>query len=163
MPFVRTEEPAEPTAAADAPSFTSLLKRLGSETGELVRAEVALAKLEFKDLAAQTARDGLKVAAALALALVGALAVTAWGVLALGELLGGRHATAALIIGLVFLITGGLLARSAVRSLGRAGESSEAITSLRQNRDWAAGELHDLKAELSGGEAPPTALHKPAP
>jgi hypothetical protein len=154
---------AENRGAADAPSISGLLKRLGNETGELVRAEVALAKLEFRELARQAALDGVKVGAAAALALVGAIALAAGGVLVLGDVLGGRYAVAALLIGLVLLVTGALLARSGIRSMARSAGPGGALTSLRQDGQWAAGELRSLRQELQPGKAQPerAALKKP--
>lgn len=148
-------------SAADAPSMTGLLKRLGNEAGELVRAEVALAKLEFRELARQTALDGVKVGAAAALALVGVVALVSAGVLALGDLLGGRYALAALLVGLVLLVVGGLLARSGIRSMARAAAPGAALASLKEDRRWAAGELQGLRQELRGQPRPEqTALEK---
>jgi hypothetical protein len=159
MPQLREQDPAD---RLDSPSISSLLKRLGNETGDLVRAEVALAKLEFRELAGQAARDGVMIGVGLALALVGALALAAWGVLALGELLGGRHGTAALLIGAVCLLAGALLARSAVRRLGQAAAPAETMASLQQNRAWAARELRGLKGQ-PGADQQSAALGKPAP
>ncbi|NJD09281.1 MAG: hypothetical protein FIB01_02175 [Gemmatimonadetes bacterium] len=138
---------------ADAPSITSLLKRLGNETGDLVRAEVALAKVEFRELARQAALDAVKVGAAGALALVGAMALVASAVLGLGDILGGRYAVAALVVGLVLLVVGGLLARSGIRSMTRASGPGSALTSLREDRQWAAGELREFRKELQQGGA----------
>ena len=149
--------------ADDAPSITGLLKRLGNETGELVRAEVALAKLEFRELARQAALDGMKVGAAAALAMVGVSALAAAGVLALGDVLGGRYAAAAAILGLVLLIIGGLLARSGIRGMGRVNASGSPLGSLRQKGKWAAGELRGLRQELHHGkpQPAPAALKSP--
>ena len=150
--------------AETATSITGLLRRLGNETGELVRAEIALAKLEFRELARQSALDGVKIGAAVALALVGATALVAGGVLALGDVLGGRYALAALGMGIVLLVVGGLLARSGIRSMSRAAGPGGALTSLRQDRQWAAGQLREFRQELQAGkpqtERPP-ALKKP--
>jgi len=148
--------------AAEAPSITGLLKRLGNETGDLVRAEVALAKLEFRELARQAALDGVKVGAAAALAMVGVAALVAAGVLALGDVLGGRYALAAVAVGVVLLVVGGLLARSGIRSMARVAAPGGALTSLKENRRWAAGELQDLRQELRGRPQPErAALEKP--
>lgn len=141
--------------AETATSITGLLKRLGNETGDLVRAELALAKLEFRELARQAALDGVKLGAAAALAVVGAMAVVAAGVLALGDVLGGRYALAALAVGIVLLVVGGLLARWGIRSMARAAGPGRALTSLRQDRQWAAGQLREFRQELQTGKPQP--------
>ena len=157
MPFTRSADTDPELNSSTGTGIAALLKRLGSETGELVRAEVSLAKLEFRELARQTAREGLKVAAALALALVGVMALTSWGILALGEALGGRFGTAALVIGLMLVVAGTLLAWSGIRAMARSGGPGDTVASLREDRAWAAGELRDLQQELGeGAEEPKT-------
>lgn len=143
--------PADPAAVdrrdSDAPSISGLLKRLGNESGELVRAEVALAKLEFRELARQAALDGMKVGAAAALALVGAIALAGAAILGLGDVLDGRYGIAALLVGVVLLVTGALLAWSGARSMAR---TRAPVASLREDGQWAAGELRGLRQQLQG-------------
>jgi len=146
---------ADSRADADGLSISSLLKRLGNQAGELVRAEMALAKLELSELARQAAIDGMKVGAAGALALVGAMAIAAAAVLGLGDVLAGRYGLAALIIGLVLLLIGGLLARSGLRSMAGTKVTPGALTSLRQDGQLVAGELRGLRQELQRGRAEP--------
>jgi len=135
-----------------APSFSGLLKRLGNETGDLVRAEVALAKLEFRELARQAAMDGAKVGAAAALAMVGVSALAAAAVLALGHALDGRYGLAALAVGLILLAVGAGLAWSGVRSMARTAGPAATIDSLRQDGEWAAQTLSDFRRELKRGK-----------
>jgi len=155
MALTPTGVQTEPEAAGAAPSISGLLKRLGNETGDLVRAELALAKLEFRELARQAAVDGAKVGAAAALALVGVLALAAAAILALGDALDGRYGLAALAIGIVLLAVGGLLAWSGIRSMAGTRGPAATRATLRQDREWAARELRDFRKELGeGGEAP---------
>ena len=150
-----------PGGAGDTPSITALLKRLGNESGELMRAEIALAKLEFRELARQAAVDGAKVGAAAALALVGGIILGAAGVLALGDALGGHYALAALSLGVLLLGIGALLARSGIRGMSRRSGAGEALDTLKQKGAWAAGELRGLGRELERNRPERPALNKP--
>ena len=155
MVSTRPAAVTEPSADGAAGSITGLLKRLGNETGDLVRAEVALAKLEFRELARQAAVDGAKVGAAAALAMVGVLALAAAAVLALGDALADRYGLAALIVGIVLLLVGGALAWSGIRSMARNQGPAATIATLRQDGRWAARELRDLKQQLGEGKPAP--------
>ncbi len=59
----------EATAGAE-PSLGDLFKRLTTDTGELVRQEMNLAKAEMRQAGATLARDGTKIGIALGLALL---------------------------------------------------------------------------------------------
>lgn len=130
----------------------TLLRRLGTDTEALLRAEVALAKLEFRDLARQAALDGAKIGAAVAVAFVGILAVVAWLVLALGDLLGDSYGIAALIVGAVLILAGGLLARAGMKGLKRAGPPRATLETLQDSRQWAQQEIQQLRRGAAGAE-----------
>lgn len=146
---LRGRHGAEPGADEDDDSIRLLLRRLGSDTESLLRAEVALAKLEFRELAQDAALDGAKIGAAVAVAFVGGLAIVAWLVLALGDVLGDSYGIAALIVGAVLLLTGGLLARSGMKGLKRGKAPRETVESLQKNKEWAERELRQLRSGLS--------------
>ena len=135
----------------DEASITTLLKRLGAETGELVRAEVALAKLEFREIARQAAKDGAKLGAAGALTFVGVLALLAWAILGLGDLLGGRHGTVALILGLLLVSIGLLLARSGKKGMARNGPPEETMDTIKDSGHWIVKEASDTARQLREG------------
>ena len=132
------------------PGVTALLRQLGTDTTTLIRSEIALAKLEAQEMARVAALEGARVGAAIALAAVGGLAIVAWLILALGDLIGGHYASAAAIVGAVFLAVGGVLARKGMRGL-RSGalKPAETIDTLQEDKRWAAQQIKQFKGEIS--------------
>ena len=151
MPFNREFRDRESETETSEASITELLKRLGRETGELVRAEVSLAKLELREVTRQAALDGAKVGAGAALALVGFLALVAWMILGLGDLLGGRHATAALVVGIVFIAVGALVARSAAKRMSQHSPAPTAAA-IRQDAGWFVEEASSAIRNAKHGD-----------
>jgi uncharacterized membrane protein YqjE len=150
--MIRRRAEAGPDSDEDA-SVRTLLRRLGTDTESLLRAEVALAKLEFRELARQAALDGAKIGAAVAIAFVGGLAIVAWLVLVLGDLLGDSYGSAALIVGAVLLLAGGLLARAGMKGLQKSGAPHATVESLQTSKQWARAELQEFRRELRSPEA----------
>ncbi len=140
--------PAEATAGSE-PSLGELFKRLTTDTGELVRQEVNLAKAEMRQAGATLARDGTKIGIAVGLALAGVLALTAFLVVGLGDLL-DNYWLAALIVGVLFLAIGGFMAKNAVNDVKRRGLTpDETIGTLREDTAWAKQEARELKREMT--------------
>src|SRR3712207_5528749 len=95
-------EGVAPDATTGAePSLGELFKRLSGDTAELMRHEVALAKVEMREAAATLARDAAKVGVAVGLALAGVLALAAFTIVGLGDLF-NNYWLAALIVGVAF-------------------------------------------------------------
>ncbi len=140
----------EDTTRTGEPGVTALLRQLGTESTALLRSEIALAKLEAKEMAREAALEGVKVGAAIALAVVGGLAIVAWLILGLGNLLGDHYATAAAIIGFLFLAVGGVLANRGVKGL-RSGvlKPDETLQTLQEDKRWAAKKLKEFKSEIT--------------
>jgi uncharacterized membrane protein YqjE len=130
------------------PQMRDLLKQLASEGGDLVRGEVALAKLEMRDMARQLAADSAKVAIAIGIALTGLLALLAAAVIGLGNLLGGQYALSALIIGAVMLAVGGALAMAGINGLKGSHKPEQTVRSLKQGKEWAREEVAEFKREV---------------
>lgn len=147
MPPRRSSE-LDRTSETDEASISRLLRRLGSDTAELVQAEISLAKLEVRDLVRQAALDGAKMGAAAAVGFLGLLALVAWAILALGNVLGGRHATAALIIAVVLLVIGAALGIAGRKGLQRTGKPQATLQSLERDRQLAKEQLRSVKQEL---------------
>jgi hypothetical protein len=141
---VRVVAPGTP----DEPQMRDLLKQLAADGGALLRNEMALAKLEMRDMAREIALDSAKLAGALALAMTGALALAAAAVIGLGILLDGRYALSALIIGVVLLLVGGLLARAGMQGLKNMPRAEETTRSMQQNKQWASAEIQEFKQEI---------------
>jgi uncharacterized membrane protein YqjE len=142
---------AEPVpSAASEPSLGELFKRVTTNTSELVRQEVALARAEMRENLATMAQDGARAGIGLGLALVGVLALTAFLIAGLGNLLDDRYWLAALIVGVVFLAIGIVLARNALGDIKRHGlVPDQTAESLRQDAAWAKQEAGEVKRELS--------------
>jgi hypothetical protein len=134
--------------ASDEPQMRELLKQLAADGGALLRNEMALAKLEMRDMAREIALDSAKLAGALALAMTGALALVAAAVIGLGILLDGRYALSALIIGVVLLLVGGLLARAGMQGLKNMPKAEETTRSMQRNKEWASAEIQEFKQEI---------------
>ena len=131
------------------PSLGDLIKQLTSDTGELVRRELALAKAEMREAGGTLARDGMKIGIAAGLALAGVLALTAFLILALGDAF-DNYWLAALLVGALFLVVGGLLAKNAVSDVKRRGLTPQAtVETLREDAAWAKREGREFKRELT--------------
>ncbi|NLE81656.1 MAG: phage holin family protein, partial [Rhodococcus sp.] len=112
-----TQGPIGNEPEANRASITDLLRQLASESGNLVRQEMNLAKLEIKDTASQFARDGVKLALGAGLAATGGLALTAFLILVIGNILNAAYWAGALIVGVLFLLVGALIARSGINNM----------------------------------------------
>lgn len=135
------------------PGLTDLFRRLADHASTLVRGEVALAKLEMREAVRGMARDSSKLAIAFVLVWFGGIALTAAAVIGVGHLLGGRFGFGALIVGVLFLVIGGLLARSGMRALSAGDLRPDAtIASLDRTTTWAKQELREMRQELTSGE-----------
>lgn len=136
--------------SADAePSLGELLKRLTSDTSDLVQQEVNLARAELRQAGSTLAAGGTKIGIGAGLALAGVLALTAFVIIALGSLL-NNYWLSALIVGVVLLAVGGIMARSAVAEVKRRGVlPAQSVASLREDAAWAKQESREVKRELS--------------
>jgi hypothetical protein len=94
------------SATRDRP-LGGLVAELASQTGTLVRTEMALAKVEMTDKAKLAARDAAVVAGGGAIAGLGAIALIAALILALGTLI--PLWVAALLVGALVSAVGGAL------------------------------------------------------
>lgn len=154
IPITRVDAAGAAGAGAGAadvePSLGELLKRLTTDAGDLVREEVNLARAELKQAGSTLASDGAKIGVAVGLALLGALALTAFLVIGLGNLLGGNYWLSALIVGVVLLAVGGLLVRSAVNDVKQRGIMPQrTLATLREDVAWAKQESREVKRELT--------------
>jgi uncharacterized membrane protein YqjE len=143
------------TAAGEGPSLGELLKRLSTDMGSLVSQELALAKAEMRDSVSEAVKGVTKLSVAMALALAGAIALTAFLILGLGGVLDDRYWLSALIVGVVELGLGIWAAKSAIKSMGEATQKpTETVESLKEDKQWASREMKDLKREMTSGDAP---------
>lgn len=144
----RNDGPGTSPGGAE-PSLGELLARLTSDTGDLVRQEVALARAEMKQVGATLARDGAKLGIAFELANAGLLAITAFLIIALGNLF-GNYWLSALIIGVLFLAVGGYMSKNALSDIkGRGIMPDQTLSTLREDKAWATREAQEVKRELT--------------
>jgi hypothetical protein len=137
-----------PGPVDNEPQMSALLKQLAADGSALMRNEIALAKLEMRDMAREFALDSAKVVAAIGLAMTGALALLAAAIIGLGNLLDGRYALSALIVGVVMLAVGGILARTGIQGLKHMSRPEETARSMKQNKEWASAEIREFKEEI---------------
>lgn len=136
-------------AGGGEPSLGELLRRLTTDTSELVRKEITLAKTELREAGTTAARDGTKIGIAAGLGLAGALSLTAFLVIGLGAAL-DNYWLSALIVGLALLGIGAVLVRSAVADIKRRGLTpQQTLGSLREDAAWAKQEAREVKRELT--------------
>lgn len=137
-----------PTERGGEPSFGDLVSRLTSQTGALVRQEIALAKVELRETGATLARDSAKVGAGLMVAWAGVLALTAAFIVGLADLF-DNYWLAALIVGAVYVIVGWVLARSAMADVRRRGLApTQTVETLREDADWAKEQTKAIGQDL---------------
>jgi hypothetical protein len=152
MPSRNTELrdiPARDTAVRER-SVGELFRDLTTETGELVSKEIALVKAEARQTGATLARDGAKIGIASGLAFAGALALTAFLIAGLGDLLGGKYWLSALIIGVLFLAIGMGLVKNATADMKRRGQSMKhSVETLKDTGSWVKEEARRVKQETT--------------
>lgn len=149
-PFEEVPPPAE-----GARSLGELLRSLAADGAALVRQELALFRAETKRNVRAVGRETGKIAAGAAVAGVGLLVLVAALVAFLGDVMGGRYALAALIVGVVFVAAGAALALAGVRQM-RAGSLApdQALAAARVTSAWARAEVKEMGAVLKGERTP---------
>lgn len=131
------------------PGLGDLFRQLAQDSATLVRQEVALAKAELQQNVKTAVRDATMAAVGGGLALVGALVLVLFLVLALGDAL-NEYWLGALIVGLVFLIAGGLLAMGSLKKLKNDGLAPErTIQTLKEDKQWAQSEIQQVRRDLA--------------
>ena len=136
-----------PLVDSNEPHLRDLLKQLASDGGDLVRNEMALAKLEIRDMARELTADAAKLGMAIALALTGALTLVAAATIGLGDLI-DSYFLAALIIGVVLLAIGGILARKGMKGLRDGHGPQEIRHSLQRDREFVRHEMQEFKEQI---------------
>lgn len=116
-------------------SLGELFAELGREAGELVRAEIALARVELTDRASRVARDAGALIAGGLVAYAGFLVLLGAIVLILANWL--PLWASALIVAVVVLAAGGLLVQRGLADLKRANLApTRTIRTLKQDVEW---------------------------
>ena len=144
---LRSEVAVDP--ATSDPSLGELFKRLTTDTTELIKAEMTLAKVEMREVGSTLGRDASKIGIAAGLALIGALALATFLIIGLGDLF-DSYAVSALLVAVVMLGVGGYLAKSAMDDVKRRGlKPQKTVQAVRDDVAWAKEEGRELKRELT--------------
>lgn len=102
--------------------LVDLLKVLIAEAGALARSEADVMKLEVQESTKAMIIDAIKTAIYGSIALLGALSLMTFLIIALGQMFGGSRPSgywlSALIIGVVFAMGGGFMATRHARRIG---------------------------------------------
>ncbi len=146
---VTTITPIRSDGAHEA-SFGDLIKSLGGDSRALLQKEVELAKAEVRETGTRLARDAAKVGIAAGLAFVGVLALTAFLVIGLGNVLGGSYWLSSLLVGGVAAGVGYSMLKSATNDIMQHGIAPrQTLESLREDKDWVAQQARELKHDLT--------------
>lgn len=136
---------------AQQPSVVTLIKDLISETGELMRAEADVIKLEMQESTRAMLMDSVKAMIYGGVALLGMLSLMAFLIIGLGDLLtGGAYGVtgfwvSALIIGVLFTAVGGWLAYRNAKHIGQDIGLPKTRSELRTARRFVREETDKIR------------------
>ena len=129
----------------DEPQLGELVRQLAQDSATLVRQEVALAKAELRENVKGVMRDAAMVAVGGVVALLGVLLLVAFMALLVGDAL-DEYWLGALIVGVIFLVTGGLLTRKFLSSLKHDCLAPEqTIETLKEDKQWLQSEMRQAR------------------
>lgn len=149
--FVMHDVDGRPVAGdgVDDVSIGELFKRLTSDASLLVRQELSLAKSEVKESVNELKATLVKLAIAAALAIPGAIALTAFVVIALGQAI-GSYWVSALIVGALLLGAAMVLARQGKSNVESAKKNVQRTAqALGEDARWGKEEVKAFKRELT--------------
>ena len=130
-------------------SVGTLLKQISTDSTHLIQQEIALAKLELRESVSAMGKAAAQLGVAIGLAIPGMLALVAFLVIGLGDLMNDNYWASALIVGVAFLAIAGLLAKRAMANVkGKLG-IPETTGTLRDDAAWAKREVQSFKRELT--------------
>lgn len=139
---------AIPALAPDQ-SVGDLFRRLTADSSHLIRQEINLAKVELKETGTRVGQAGAKLGIAVGVAIPGLLALTAFLVIGLGDLMNENYWLSALIVGLAFLGIAAVLAKRARAALSEGIGVPETVGTLREDAQWAKEEAQAFKREFT--------------
>ena len=140
---------ATPALAPDQ-SIGELFRQLTTDSSHLVRQEINLAKTELRETASRLGQAGTKLGIAIGMAIPGLLAVTAFLVIGLGDLMNENYWLSALIVGLAFIGIAAILAKRAKALISeRPIGVPETAGTLREDARWAKQEAQAFKRQLT--------------
>jgi len=129
------------------PPIGELFRQLTEDATRLIKQEVALGKAELRQTASALASDATRLAVAAVLAILGALAATAFLIIGLGILIGSFWLSA-LLVALILLATAALIGKRAVDDMReRDLAPTETIETLQEDAEWARREARAVKRD----------------
>jgi uncharacterized membrane protein YqjE len=138
----------EPDREEELP-IGELFKRLSADSTHLIRQEISLVKVEVKETASRMAQTASKLAIALVIGLSGMMALTAFLVIALGEVL-DNYWLSALIVALALAATAAIMSRGAIAAFRKPEVGlPETRQTMRENTRWVKEEAGEFKRELT--------------
>ncbi len=133
----------------EEPAIGPLFRQLSADAAQLVRQEIALAKTELSEAATGMIRDGAKIGVAAVVGLLAAMALTAFLVVGIGDLI-DNYWLSALGVAVLYLIIAAVLAKSALDGIAsRNLKPTQTIETLREDAEWAKREVGEVKRELT--------------
>jgi uncharacterized membrane protein YqjE len=140
---------ADGRAAGSDPALGDLFRQLAQDSATLVRQEMTLAKAELKSNVKSVARDAAMVAVGGILALVGVVVLIAFLVVAVGDAL-DNYWLGALVVGVLFLLVGGLLAMSSLKKLKHEEVApTRTLETLKEDKQWLQSEIKQARRDLA--------------
>ena len=127
-----------PASGSESRGLASLLKELAEGSGELVRQELRLARVEARDLARGLGIGTVEVAFGAVFLLLGALALIAGLIMLAGDQwLRDRYWLAALIVTALAGAVGALFARRGLAMLSpNALVPDQTVATLQEDKEW---------------------------
>jgi uncharacterized membrane protein YqjE len=136
-------------AGGGEPALGDLFRQLAQDSATLVRQEMALAKAELKSNVKSVARDAAMVAVGGILALVGVTVLIAFLVVAVGDAL-DNYWLGALIVGVLFLLVGGILAMTSLKKLKNEDVApTRTLETLKEDKQWLQSEIKQARRDLA--------------
>lgn len=140
---------ATPALAPDQ-SVGELFRQLTTDSSHLFRQEISLAKTELKEAGTRFGQAGLKLGMAIGVAIPGLLALTAFLVIGLGDLMNENYWLSALIVGIAFIGVASALAKRAKALINeRPIGVPETAGTLREDARWAKEEAQAFKRQFT--------------
>jgi uncharacterized membrane protein YqjE len=139
---------AQPALAPDQ-SVGELFRQLTTDSSHLVKQEINLAKTELKETGTRLGQAGAKLGIAVGVAIPGLLALTAFLIIGLGDLMNENYWLSALIVGVAFLGIAGVLAKRAKAALKDGVGVPETVGTLREDAQWAKEEAQAFKRQFT--------------
>src|SRR5688572_2054537 len=125
-----------------------LLKRFGQDASTLVRQEITLAKLELRESAKGLAKDAGKLGTAAGLGLFGGIALLAFVIVGLGDLI-NNYWLSALIVAVLLLGAAAIMAKGALDHMKKNNlKPEETVQTLIEDKRWARREAQEFKQSM---------------